>query len=126
VTKEAKALIVIELSALLWLRGCVYRLMPPVLPTQQRLGILVNSPEQYSVRVQASDHRVGTDGRASFDSPMMSAGCSVYLLDRIPISRPVDLSKAKLISIMTGGTTVEMLSLRDLSKLRRTTRATVS
>ena len=95
----------------------MYRLMPPMLPTQQRLRILVNSPEQYSVRVQASDHRMGTDGRVSFDSPMMRAGCSVYLFDRIPISRAVDLSKAKLISIMTGGTTVETLSLRDLSKL---------
>jgi hypothetical protein len=48
---------------------------------------------------------------------MMSSGCSVYLFNQIPIRRAPDLSKTKLISIMTGGKTVEALSLRDLSKL---------
>ena len=82
--------------------------MPLTRPTQQRIHILANSPEQYSVRVQASDHRVQADGRVSFDAPMMSFGCSVYLFNQIPIKRAPDLSKTKLISIVTGGTTVKL------------------
>jgi hypothetical protein len=121
-TKRLKALVAGGLitagfSAMLELTGCAYRLMPLTRPTQQRIHILANSPEQYSVRVQASDHRVQADGRVSFDTPMIRSGCSVYLFNQIPIRKAPDLSKTKLISIMTSGKTVETLSLRDLSKL---------
>ena len=66
---EVKSLIAFELPTILWLNGCVYRLMPPMLRVQQQVRVLANSPEQFSVRVQASDHLVGTDGHVIFDSP---------------------------------------------------------
>ena len=90
--------------------------MAPVRPTQQRLQIVANSPERYSVRVQASEYHVQADGHVSFDIPMMQRGCDVLVFG-IPISRAADSTKTKLISVVARGTTVEMLSLRDLSKL---------
>jgi hypothetical protein len=121
-TQQAKIVIAGELAAMLWLTGCAYRLMAPVLPSQQRLHIVASSPERYSVRVQdsfrarVSEYHVPADGRVRFDIPIMPRGCDVLVFG-IPISRAADPAKARLISIVAGQTTVEMLSMRDLDKL---------
>jgi hypothetical protein len=105
------------LAAAISLSGCAYRMAAPFLRSQQRLRIVANSPERYTVHVQASDYRAEADGRVSFDISMAHRGCSVYLFDRISIRRAPDPAKGKMISVMLSGRPVRRLSLLELSRL---------
>ncbi len=109
-------LIVTTAFSTLTLAGCVYRLHVPFQPAQQRLKLLVRSPEQYSVRVWDKEFPVGADGNVLIEFPSIH-GCSVYLFDRIPISQPADPIKSKSIKVTTAGRTVKHLSGIELSKL---------
>ena len=97
--------------------GCVYRLAPPMPPFQQRLRIIANAPERYTVRVQSSDYAVPADGRVVFNMGMTHRACSVYLFDRIPIRRVPSPTKEKSISIMLGASPVQRLSIHDIATL---------
>src|ERR1017187_1657155 len=96
--------------------GCVYRLAPPAPPFQQRLRIIANAPERYTVRVQSNDYTVPADGLVVFKMGM-AQGCSVYLFNRIPIRGTPSPTKEKSISIMIGASLVQRLSIRDISTL---------
>jgi hypothetical protein len=95
--------------------GCAYRLQPALPPFQQRLRIVANNVEQYTVRVQGTDYSVPFDGRLEFTVGGMR-GCSVYLFDQILIRRAPNLTKAKVISIMSGAAQIQNLSLHDLGR----------
>jgi hypothetical protein len=104
-------------AATLGLSGCAYRMAAPFLRSQQRIRIVANSPERYTVHVQTSDYRAEADGRVSFDISMAHRGCSVYLFDRIPIRRMPGSTREKVISVMLNGRPVRRLSLLELSRL---------
>ena len=98
--------------------GCAYRLQPAMPPFHQRLRILANNASQYTVRIQGADYSVPPDGRLKFTVGGMR-GCSVYLFDRIPIRRVPSPTLAKVISIMSGTTQVQILSIHDIERLPR-------
>jgi hypothetical protein len=93
-------------------------LQPGIPPFQQRLRIVANAPQEYTVRVQSTDYFLPSDGRVEFKVGGMS-GCSVYLFGRIPIRRAPNPTKEKIISIMNGTARLQMLSLHDLATLPR-------
>jgi hypothetical protein len=115
-TGKVKGIVAVA-ATLSSLCGCAYRMAAPLLPSHQRLRILANSPERFSVRVQASDYRTEPDGHVSFDIATIHRGCSVYLFNFIPISRVPDPEKQKVISVMIGGEPIRRLSFGELSKL---------
>jgi hypothetical protein len=96
--------------------GCAYRLQPALPPLHQRVRILANNAQQYTVRIQGTDYSVPPDGRLEFTVGGMR-GCSVYLFDRIPIRRAPSPTKAKVILIMSGTAQIQNLSLHDLERL---------
>src|SRR5258708_3765594 len=93
------------------LANCAYRLPPATLPSQHRLKIVARSPERYSVRVRDKEYSVGADGKVLIEFPATRRACSVYLFDRIPISRGPDPLKAKSISVLIAGNAVRTLSM---------------
>jgi hypothetical protein len=99
------------------LSGCAYRMAAPLPPSRQRLHIIANTPERYTLHVQRSDYHVPADGRVVFDISMMHRGCSVYLFDRIPIRKVPDPTKERLISVLISGTPLRRLSMREFIKL---------
>ncbi len=108
--------VAIEAIATLAMAGCAYRLSPVALPSQHKLRLVAQSPEQYSIRVWNKEYPVGADGNVSIEFPATRRGCHAYLFDRIPISRSTDPFKAKAISVQAAGNTVRRLSLNELSK----------
>ena len=115
-TGKVKAIVAVA-ATLSSLSGCAYRMAAPLLPSHQRLRIVANSPERFTVRVQSSDYHAEPDGQVSFDVAIRHRGCSVYLFDLIPISKVPDPEKEKVISVMISGTPIRRLSFGELSKL---------
>jgi hypothetical protein len=102
------------------LSGCAYRLPVLNIPSEQRLMIVAKSPERYVVRVNASDSEefpVGSDGRVTIDVPRLPRTCSVYLFDRIRISRGVEPSRTKAIELLDNDNIAAKLSLGEIAKL---------
>jgi len=88
------------------LSGCAFRLPVFNVPSQQRLVIVGRSPERYVVCVQASEigeFPVAADGRVTIDVPRLPRACSVYLFDRIRISRGVQPFTTKAIHLIGSG-----------------------
>jgi hypothetical protein len=114
---KLKALLAVEVLAILSLNGCAYRRSAVLFPTQERLQIVATSPEQYHLRVWSDDHQVAPDGRMKFELRIPPRGCGVYLFNRIPLQRTSDRTKEKVIFVLTNGKALAKLSLRDLSSL---------
>ena len=88
------------------LSGCAFRLPVFNVPSQQRLVIVGRSPECYVVCVQASEigeFPVAADDRVTIDVPRLPRACSVYLFDRIRISRGVQPLSTKAIHLIGSG-----------------------
>ena len=85
--------------------GCAYRLHPAIPPSDHRLRIIADSPEQYTVHVLSYDYPVSLDGTADFKWGGFG-GCSVYLFNTIPIRRVPTAAKEKSISVMLGPTVI--------------------
>jgi hypothetical protein len=100
--------------------GCAYRLPVSNLPSQQRLKLEAAFPGRYTVRVESIDTRefpVGSDGRVKIDVPTLPRACSVYLFDRIRISRGVQPLTSKSVHVIDRGNIVAKLSLAEIDKL---------
>ena len=102
------------------LSGCAFRLPVFNVPSQQRLVIVGRSPERYVVCVQASEigeFPVAADGRVTIDVPRLPRACSVYLFDRIRISRGIQPFTTKAIHLIGSGNLLAKLSLADIANL---------
>jgi hypothetical protein len=86
------------LLAALLMPGCAYRLAPPSPPSLHKLKLVTPSPANYAFRVQDKDYQVGADGKVAIQF-QTHHGCSVYLFDRIPVSRRRDPLKTKSIFV---------------------------
>ena len=115
--KRRIGLIGIALSSILLLTNCAYRLRAPLLPHRYDLRLIVSSPELYNVRVLSDEFAVAGDGRVSIRTPTLHPGCGVYLFDRIPLNRPADPLRQKIIQITSAGKTVKKLSMAELLRL---------
>ena len=96
--------------------GCVYRLQPAIPPSNHRLRIIADSPQRYSIHVLFYDYAVSQDGTVDFKWGGFR-GCSVYLVNTIPIRRVPNAAKEKNISVMLGPSVIRKLSLDEIAAL---------
>lgn len=90
------------------------------MPSRQHLILISKFPERYIARVKAADGAefpVASDGRVTIDVPRLPRGCSVYLFDRIRISRGAKPLSTKSVEVLGSGKVVARLSLEEIAKL---------
>jgi len=102
------------------LTSCAYRLPASNFPSEQRLRLIAQSPQQYVIRVdayQVSEHVVACDGRVTVPVPRLPRACGVYLFDHIKISGGTVPSKTRAIQVVAAGKVKRKLSLDEVSQL---------
>jgi hypothetical protein len=99
--------------------GCAYRLPPFVPPTQERIRIVADAPEQYVVRVNMdtiTNYNVPRDGRVAIGVPAYRT-CGVYLFGIVKVRSENEPFPSWSISVTRGGVIVRKVSLRKLTEL---------
>ena len=101
--------------------GCVLRMPPAVMASQQGIRVVSRSPESYVLRLQIygppRDYHVPGDGRVTLDIPGYRAACREYLFGKVRVKHGADPFTEKTVQIMEGGKTAGRLSLKDISRL---------
>lgn len=76
------------LASVLLFTSCAYRLPAASPPSQERIRIVANAPEQYGVQVNTgtvTQYIVPHDGRFKIGIPSYRPSCGVYLFDAIKV-----------------------------------------
>lgn len=106
-------------GAVLMQAGCADRLYVATPPSHGLIRIVADSPEQYSVQVDArtvKQYEVPQDGRIAVDIPAYRPPCGVYLFNAIKVGGGGDPLKTWTVSITRKGKTVRKQSLRAAQK----------
>jgi hypothetical protein len=112
-------LIVSDAYMALLLTSCAYRLKPIALQPPYQLRILAESPQAYTIHLQAPrpiDYIIPPDGRLTLQVPPTRGACDVYLLG-IRVSRGADGFDAKTVNLIAAGVTARVLSFKQMFKL---------
>ena len=109
--------LILSIALSFFLSGCIYALRPYNIPSQRKLLVRSSAPTNYVVRVaEAQEFPVASDGRVSFDVPLLPRGCDVYLFGAVKIHHgaPESLSA---IHLLRDGKVVRKLSITQIDQL---------
>jgi hypothetical protein len=113
------AVTVCLIGAVLPLAACAYRL-PVVAPaSHERIHIVSDAPDQYTVQVDTGtirEYDVPDDGRINIEIPSYRPSCEVYLFNAIKVRGYGDPLSSWIVSVSRNGKTVRKQSLRVTQK----------
>jgi len=102
------------------MQGCAYRLYAPSPPVSERIRIIGESPDRFSVRVNAgyvSDYPVPKDGRITVTIPGERPSCGVYFFNMIKVGGGNYRKQTSVITVTEGSKTVQEFSRKQLAAL---------
>jgi hypothetical protein len=97
--------------------GCVHTNKPYNPPSQEKLRVQSQTPEQYIIRVADQiDYLVSPDGGVLVNIPRLERGCATHLFGLLQIidSSPYNV---QAIQVRKGERIIRKLSLNDLAEL---------
>ncbi|MBK9140569.1 MAG: hypothetical protein IPM17_17745 [Verrucomicrobia bacterium] len=104
-------------ALLILLSGCVNVMRPGSPPSQEKLRIETDHPEQFQAIIQkGGTYSVPADGRIVIDVPALAHGCTTYLFGVVKVA-DASSRNVPILRIMKNGKAKKTLSLSQLTSL---------